>query len=75
MKTFVYTADASSHFRGKNRTITVYRIKRNTPEYIGAYAVNTASYCGDSGTAREVIANNRKACGLSATENFNLLSM
>jgi len=75
MKTFVYIADAHSDLRGKNRTISVYRIKQNTPEYIGGYAVNTASYCGDSGTAREIIANNRKACQVTATEDYWLLSM
>ena len=75
MKTFVYLADAHSELRGHNRTITVYRIKQNTPEYIGQAAVNTAAYRGDSGTAREIIAGNRKACNVTAREDYWLLSM
>ena len=73
MKTFLYVADSASPFRGYNRTISVYRVKNNAPEFLGSDAkINTASYCGDSGTAREVIRNNAK---LSKNEKYHLLSI
>ena len=57
MKTYIYKVIPSSHLRGYNRTIEVYRIKHNAPIYIGENAaINTGAYKGDSATAQQLIA-------------------
>jgi len=57
MKTYIYTVDHSSTERGYNRTIVVYRIKRNQPLIIGTNnRINTASYKGDYAIASAIIA-------------------
>ena len=60
MKTYLYKA-TDNGARGYNRCITVYRVKRNKPEYIGHNdKINTASTYGDKGEAVCLI---RKLCG------------
>lgn len=56
MKTYIYKVSNSSDARGFNRTISVYRVKRNVPTLIGEdNKIHTASYCGDLGTVRNII--------------------
>lgn len=56
MKTYIYKAINSSVERGYNRTIEVYRIKNNKPEYVGYTAkISTASYKGDYAVACDII--------------------
>ena len=56
MKTYIYKAIDSSRSRGYNRTIEVYRVKNNKPEYLGCNEnISTASYKGDVATAKQLI--------------------
>ena len=56
MKTYIYKAIDSSVERGYNRTIEVYRVKNNKPEFVGYTAkINTASYRGDYAEACSII--------------------
>ena len=56
MKTFIYKVRTDSPIRGANRTITVYRMKRNYPEFVGRdNQINTAAHCGDVGAAKRII--------------------
>ena len=62
MKTYIYKAIDSSTERGYNRTVAVWRIKHNTPVYIGYDdKISTASYVGDYGIACKIISNNTGA--------------
>ena len=55
MKTYMYKASEGGA-RGYNRTITVYRIKNNVPEFLGYNdKIHTASTYGDYGEAVQVI--------------------
>ena len=59
MKTFVYTVRDSSRMRGYNRTIRVFRVKHNKPEFIGREeAISTASYKGDYAIACQIVSDN-----------------
>ena len=56
MKTYIYKAIDSSVERGYNRTIEVYRVKNNKPEFVGYTAkISTASYKGDYAVACDII--------------------
>jgi len=56
MITYLYKATDSSRERGYNRTITVYRMKRNIPHFLGTDdRINTASYKGDYAIACGII--------------------
>ncbi len=60
MKTYIYKATEGGA-RGFNRTISVYRVKNNRPEYLGCNdRIDTASTYGDKGEAVQVIC---KLCG------------
>ena len=55
MKTYIYKATEGGA-RGFNRTITVYRMKNNKPEYLGYNdRIHTASTYGDKGEAVTLI--------------------
>ena len=57
MKTFIYVLLNKSTKRGYNRTITVYRVKNNTPEFVGTDdRIITGCYKGDYATACHIIA-------------------
>ena len=72
MKTYIYKAIDSSLERGYNRTIEVYRIKNNTPIYIGYDdKISTASYVGDYGIACKIISKNE---GLKMKGSYKLQS-
>lgn len=50
MKSFIFTITKSNRDRmngGLRETAKIYRIKRNTPEYVGAVSWHTASTCGE----------------------------
>ena len=57
MKTFLYTVEysATKANGGRDAEVTVYRIKRNLPERIGAQVENTASMKSIRGSALDVI--------------------
>jgi len=60
MKTYLYKA-IDRGARGYNRSIAVYRVKNNRPEYLGINDhINTASTYGDVGEAVQLIG---KLCG------------
>ncbi len=70
MKTYIYKATEGGA-RGFNRTITVYRVKNNRPEYLGYNdKIDTASTYGDKGEAVCLI---RKLCGHKG-DSYNLSS-
>ena len=46
MKTFIYKETAHHNRRRNNRTVEVYKISNNTPEYIGRFDYSTASTRG-----------------------------
>jgi len=70
MKTYLFKATDSSTVRGYNRTIDVYRMKHNRPEWIGRDdEINTASTYGDKGEAVQLIA---KIEGVKA-DSYNIL--
>jgi hypothetical protein len=55
MKTYIYKATEGGA-RGYNRTITVYRVKNNKPEFLGYNdKIDTASTYGDKGEAVSLI--------------------
>ena len=61
MKTYIYKAIDSSERRGYNRTIAVYRVINNRPEYLGMNdEIQTAATYGDKGEAVQLIG---KLCG------------
>lgn len=56
MKTYIYKAEDMSCKRGYNRTVSVYRVKNNVPQYIGYDdEISTASYKGDKAIASILI--------------------
>lgn len=56
MKTFIVSVEESSKVRGFNQTIKVYRMIKNTPNWIGTDdRINTASSYGVLGEARILI--------------------
>lgn len=56
MITFIYSVQQSSRARGHNQTITVWRLKRNKPVFVGSNdQINTASTKGCKGEAVQVI--------------------
>jgi hypothetical protein len=54
MKTYMFN-ETPSPKRGMDVRISVYRIKRNQPHYIGCCDCQTASWCGGRGEAVRVI--------------------
>ena len=55
MKTYIYKA-IEGGARGFNRTVSVYRVKNNVPEYLGSNdRIQTASTYGDYGEAVTLI--------------------
>ncbi len=54
MRTYIWTETASPE-RGMDARITVWRIKRNRPHYVGYSDSNTASWNGDETEARHII--------------------
>lgn len=59
MQTFIYTAENKLFIHGYNKRIIVYRIKNNTPEYIGIDdRINTASWKGEVAVASKIISDN-----------------
>ena len=70
MKHFLYIAHDYSRARGFNRTIMVYRIKKNVPEFVGYNEqINTASYKGDLAAANKIIAD---VYGYKMTDGYRL---
>lgn len=60
MKTYIYKATEGGA-RGFDRTVTVYRVRRNRPEFLGYNdRINTAYTYGDKGEAVQLIC---KLCG------------
>ena len=56
MITFIYSVEESSRQRGYNQSITVWRLKRNKPVFIGSNdKINTASSKGADGEAINII--------------------
>jgi len=57
MRTFIYIATDSSPLRGYNRSIRVYELINNKPEYLGCdEKIRTASYRGDKAVACQIVA-------------------
>lgn len=53
---YIYRLDDSSTERGFNRTVTVYKIVRNKPEYVGKDdRQNSAGWCGAYAVACKII--------------------
>ena len=46
MKTFIYKETRYPNRTRNNREVTVYKLRNNTPEYIGFFAYSTASTRG-----------------------------
>jgi hypothetical protein len=75
MKTFFFKVQQSSDKRGYNRTIYVYRIKNNQPEFLGYdEEIHTASYKGDRGVAAKIIHEVTGAKWLKGREGYELAS-
>lgn len=75
MKTFLFKIEPSSSIRGYNRTVSVYRIMRNQPVFIGYNdKISTASYRGDYAVAFQIIADNtrHKMAGSYALADKNI---
>jgi len=53
-KTYIYTLGKSDK-RGYDLCLMVYRMKRNSPHFIGELDVNTASYKGANATVCNLI--------------------
>lgn len=58
MKTFIYKEIAHHNRTRNNRELTIYRIKNNTPEYIGSVEYSTASTRGAVHEAFNYLMNN-----------------
>ena len=59
MRTFIYIVTESSPKRGYNRSIRVYELINNRPEYIGYNdKITTAAYKGDGAVTCQIIADN-----------------
>ena len=55
---YIYRLDASSSVRGFNRTVTVYKMVRNKPEYVGKDdRQNSAAWVGAYAVACKIISN------------------
>ena len=55
MRTYIFKVVDHCPKRGYNQTITVYRIKRNIPQFIGTNGlINTASTYGPHAEARQI---------------------
>lgn len=73
MRTYIYKAIDSSDKRGYNRTIIVYRVINNKPEYLGINdEIHTAGYKGDRAVAAEII--HEKTGAKWADNGYTLLS-
>jgi len=73
MESYIYVVQTDPKWfkrRHYNRSITVYRIKRNVPLLVGRDDVNTASYKGDRATAMNIIAN---ATGKKMADGYKLV--
>lgn len=57
MKTYIYTLEYSSDKRGFNRTVTVWRVKNNTPIWLGKNdAIHSKAWYGAKTEALLLIA-------------------
>lgn len=60
MESYIFTTNFDKRkmkpHRGMDCTITVHRIKKNVPEFIGFQHINTASHVGDRYVAHKIIA-------------------
>lgn len=75
MKTYFFKVKQSSDKRGCNRTIYVYRIKNNQPEFLGYDEdINTSAYRGDRSIAAKIINENTGAKWLKGREGYELES-
>ena len=75
MQTYIYTSSTGrNHLSGgRTRTFTVYRMKRNQPDYMGNFKVNTASYAGDNYSVRAWIAKQTRSRQLIALHGIGAL--
>ena len=56
MKTFIYKVMDGSNARGYNKTVVVYRMKRNVPDLVGYDEhVDTAAFKGYKTVAHQLI--------------------
>ncbi len=69
-KSYIFTREESSK-RGFNVYISVYRITRNIPHFIGDTHVNTASYYGDRATACQIIS---EVENMKMRDSYNLVT-
>lgn len=55
MRTYIYIKQNHATRRGCNKTIIVYRIKRNIPEFVGYGEFNSAGWAGAKVEANRIL--------------------